>query len=87
MSPKDKITKYYKVNISENNNGIFEYKCYKVSKENNNQIIMSYDLEDVIKELSDLKRDKEDNISFLLNVIKFGTISFFFLNFIAILIK
>lgn len=86
MSSKDKIIKYYKINISENDDGITEYKCYKVLKENNNPIIISYDLENVIKELSSLKKDKEDNINFLLNVIKFGVASVFFLNFIVILI-
>ena len=86
MSSKNKIIKYYKINISENDEGITEYKCYKVSREKNNPIIISYELENVIKELSSLKKDKEDNINFLLNVIKFGVASVFFLNFMLILI-
>ena len=86
MSSKDKIIKYYKVNISKNDDGITEYKCYKVSREKENTIIISYDLENVIKELSSLKKDKEDNVKFLLNVIKFGVLSVFFLNFMLILI-
>ena len=86
MSSKGKIIKYYKINISEDDDGITEYKCYKVSKENGNTIILNYNLENVIKELSSLKRDKENNIKFLLNVIKFGVLSVFFLNFMLILI-
>ena len=86
MSSKGKIIKYNKINISEDDDGITEYKCYKVSKENGNTIILNYNLENVIKELSSLKRDKENNIKFLLNVIKFGVLSVFFLNFMLILI-
>jgi len=86
MSSKGKIIKYYKINISEDDDGITEYKCYKVSKEKGDTIILNYDLENVIKELSSLKRDKENNIKFLLNVIKFGVLSVFFLNFMLILI-
>lgn len=86
MSSKDKITKYYKINISESDDGINEYKSYKVIKQiNNDPIIISYDLDNVIKELLSLKKNKEDNVNFLLKVIKFGFVSVFFLNFILIL--
>lgn len=87
MSKKEKITKYYKINISENNNGITEYKCYKVSKETSEPTVISYDLENIIKELSNLKRTEQkkfpDKIGYLLNLIEIGVVSFFFLNFIV----
>ena len=83
MTPKNKITKYYKINICENNNSS-QYKCYKILKgEYGNTTIINYNLDSTIKELLDLKTksDRKDDMKPIFNFIKIGIISIVLLKF------
>lgn len=87
MSSKEKITKYYKINISEKDGGINDYKCYKVLRQSDKVITIGYDLDDVIRDLSYLKSSKQvsssDSMMSFLNIVEVGMVSFFLLNFLV----
>lgn len=81
MNSKNQITKYYKINICENQNGS-QYKCYKVLKEKGSKTtIMNYELGSTIKELRDLENVRKDDMKPIFNFIKIGVISIVLIKF------
>ena len=83
MTPKNQITKYYKINICENKNNT-QCRCYKVIRgQEEKTVIINYDLDIVIKELMDLKskNNQQNDMKPIFNFIKIGIISIVLLKF------
>lgn len=74
------VNKYYKINISESQEN-FTFKCYKVIKKKEEKTeVISYNLKELIEELSMLEKTKKENdMTSIFKIITVGIFSIFVL--------
>ena len=83
MTSKNQITKYYKVNICDNQDDL-KYKCYKIIKEKEGKTtVINYTLDSTIRELKRLRAEniRGDDMNPFFNFIRIGIISIVLLKF------